>query len=142
MGAYKVGYVFADPYRWQSYLDKWSAAWPKKIVEFPTNVEQRMDKAIERFSTAFAGGELTHDGHERLSWHMKNAVIVKGSRRKIRPGEDELLPTHYLKLAKRGDGQLIDGAVAGVLALAALGQSIEDKVWDVEPTATPMFAFA
>lgn len=138
-GAYKVGYLFADPYRWQSYLDTWSARWPKQIVEFPTNVEQRMDKAIERFTTAFAGGEVTHDGHERLAWHMKNAVIVKGSRRKIRPGEDELLPTHYLKLAKRGDGQLIDGAVAAVLALAALGQSIEDAVWQAEPT-TPFFA--
>lgn len=139
MGAYKVGYMFADPYRWQSYLDAWSARWPKQIVEFPTNVEQRMDKAIERFSTAFAGGEVTHDGNERLAWHMKNAVIVKGSRRKIRPGEDELLPTHYLKLAKRGDGQLIDGAVAAVLALAALGQSIEDAKWDTEPTV-PFFA--
>jgi hypothetical protein len=138
-GAYKVGYLFADPYRWQSYLDTWSARWPKQIVEFPTNVEQRMDKAIERFTTAFAGCEVTHDGDERLSWHMKNAVIVKGSRRKIRPGEDELLPTHYLKLAKRGDGQLIDGAVAAVLALAALGQSIEDNMWETAPT-TPFFA--
>jgi len=138
-GAYKVGYLFADPYRWQSYLDTWSARWPKQIVEFPTNVEQRMDKAIERFTTAFAGGQVTHDGHERFAWHMKNAVIVKGSRRKIRPGEDELLPTHYLKLAKRGDGQLIDGAVAAVLALAALGQSVEDNMWETESTA-PFFA--
>lgn len=137
-GAYRVGYLYADPYRWQSYLDLWSARWPKQIVEFPTNVEQRMDKAIERFSTAFAGGQVTHDGDERLAWHMKNAVIVKGSRRRIRPGEDELLPSHYLKLAKRGDGQLIDGAVAAVLALAALGQSIEDDVW--EAPAAPFFA--
>jgi hypothetical protein len=128
--AYRVTYMFADPYRWQDYLDTWSARWPKQVVEFPTNVEQRMDRAIERFTTAWAGGEITHDGHERLSWHMKNAVIVKGSRKKIRPGEDELLPTHYLKLAKRGDGQLIDGAVAAVLAHAARGQAIEDGALD------------
>lgn len=138
-GAYRVGYLYADPYRWQDYLDVWSARWPKQIVEFPTNVEIRMDKAIERFTTAFADGALTHAEHERFTWHMKNAVIVKGSRRKIRPGEDELLPSHYLKLAKRGDGQLIDGAVAGVLALAALGQSIEDNVWETEPEL-PFFA--
>ena len=138
-GAYRVGYLFADPYRWQDYLDVWSARWPKQVVEFPTNVEQRMDKAIERFTTAFADGALTHDGGERFAWHMKNAVIVKGSRRKIRPGEDELLPSHYLKLAKRGDGQLIDGAVAAVLSLAALGQSIEDNLWETEPKV-PFFA--
>jgi len=136
--AYRVGYLFADPYRWQSYLDAWSAKWPKQIVEFPTNVEQRMDKAIERFVTDFASGAISHDGDERLTWHMRNAVIVKGKRRPHRPGEDELLPSHYLKLAKRGDGQLIDGAVAAVLARAALGQSVEDDIWGAP--AAPFFA--
>ena len=140
--AYQVIYMFADPYRWQDYLDAWTADFPKQVVEFPTNVEQRMDQAIERFSTAFAGGELTHDGNERLAWHMKNAVIVKGSRRKIRPGEDELLPTHYLKLAKRGDGQLIDGAVAAVLAHHARGQAIEDGALNEPEEPEPWVMYA
>lgn len=133
---YRVLMMFADPYRWQDYLDAWSALYPDRVVEFPTNVEQRMDKAIERFATSFAGGEITHAPEETgepneddaLSRHMKNAVIVKGGRRKARPGEEELLQTHYLKLAKRGDGQLIDGAVGGVLAHAARAHSIEHKL--------------
>jgi len=125
--AYSVTYLFADPYRWQDYLDAWSADFPDKVVEFPTNVEMRMDVAIERFTTAFGAGEITHDGNERLAWHMKNAVLVKGSRKKPRPGaENGELPTHYMKMAKRGDGQLIDAAVASVLAHAARGQAIED----------------
>ncbi|MEV4197026.1 hypothetical protein [Micromonospora globbae] len=137
-GAYQVVLTFADPYRWQDYLDVWAAEWPGRVVEFPTNVEQRMDKAIERFQAAAPG--ITHDGSERMSAHMKNAVIVKGSRKKPRPGEETELAQHYLKLAKRGDGLLIDLAVAGVLAYHARGQAIEDGglAPAAPPPATPL----
>jgi hypothetical protein len=137
--AYDVVMLFADPYRWQDYLDKWSGQWPKQVVEFPTNVEQRMDKAIERFTTAFGSGQLTHDGDEILAQHCKNAVLVKGSKKKPRPGEESDIAQYYMKMAKRGAGQLIDCAVAAVLAYAARGQAIEDGALnvpdDVEPWA-------
>lgn len=132
-GAYQVAVMFADPYRWQDYLDRWAARWPDKIVEFPTNVQQRMDRAIERFSTAFTGREITHSGSEKLSRHAKNAVVVKGDRKRPRPGEDELLTTHYLKLAKRGDGMWIDAAVAAVLAHEARAWAIEKGGWQPKP---------
>lgn len=136
-GAYEVSLMFADPYRWQDYLDAWAGRWPKQVVEFPTNVEQRMDKAIERFTTAFATGQIAHDGDETLARHCKNAVLVKGSRKKLRPGEDTDVPSYYMKMAKRGTGQLIDAGVAAVLAYAARGQAIEDGVLNVEPEAEP-----
>lgn len=123
--AYQVLVMFADPWRWQDYLDAWSAKYPDRVVEFPTNSEQRMDKALERFTTAFGNGEITHDGSEKLTTHMKNAVLVKGSKKKPRPGEEDGLATHYLKLAKRGDGFLIDGAVGGVLAHEARAYATE-----------------
>jgi hypothetical protein len=141
--AYNVAYLFADPYRWQDYLDNWASAFPKRVVEFPTNVEVRMDGAIERFTTAFGAGELTHDGHEVLARHCNNAVLVKGSRKKSRPGaEDESLPTHYMKMAKKGDGQLIDAAVAAVLAHAARGQAIEDGALNKPEEPQPWAVFA
>lgn len=125
-GAYKVAVMFADPYRWQDYLDTWAAALgADRVVEFPTNQEQRMDKAIERFTTAFDGLEITHDGSETMARHFRNAVVVKGSRKKPRPGEEQALATHYLKMAKRGDGKLIDAAVAGVLAHEARAWAAE-----------------
>jgi hypothetical protein len=135
--AYEVALLFADPYRWQDYLDAWAGRWPKQVVEFPTNVEQRMDKAIERFTTAFALGQIHHDGDEILGRHCKNAVLVKGARKKPRPGEDTDMPQYYMKMAKRGTGQLIDAAVAAVLALAARGQAIEDGALTDEPAAEP-----
>ena len=135
--AYDVTMMFADPYRWQDYLDTWSALWPKQVVEFPTNVERRFDSAIERFRTAFEAGQIANDGSETLAQHFKNAVLVKGSRKRPRPGEPEDIPQYYLKMAKRGTGQLIDDAVAGVLAYAARGQAIEDGALNVEDEAEP-----
>jgi hypothetical protein len=137
--AYGVVLMFADPYRWQDYLDTWAGKWPKQVVEFPTNVEQRMDRAIERFTTAFAAGDIAHDGNETLTQHCKNAVLVKGSRKKPRPGEDESIAQYHMKMAKRGDGQLIDASVAAVLAYAARGQAIEDGALIPEETQ-PFFA--
>jgi hypothetical protein len=52
-------------------------------------------------------------------------VLVKGSKKKPRPGEDETLTTHYMKMAKRGDGLLIDAAVAAVLAHEARAHAVE-----------------
>lgn len=125
-GAYKVAVLFGDPYLWQDYMDAWAAAFgEERVVTFPTNVEQRFDRAIERFTTAVGNAELTHDGDETLARHVKNAVLVKGSRKKSRPGEDETLTRHYMKMAKRGDGQLIDGGVAAVLAHEAAAHAIE-----------------
>lgn len=132
-GAYRVAVGFYDPYRWQDYLDKWAAAFPDRVVEFPTNVEQRMDREIERFSTAFANLEITHDGNPVLARHVKNAVLVKGSKKKARPGEEDGLATHYLKLAKKADGQLIDGSVGVVLAHAARAHAIEHNLVPEEP---------
>ena len=132
-GAYQVAVMFADPYRWQDYLDAWAADFgEQRVIEFPTNVEQRFDRAIDRFTTAAADGEVTHDGDETLARHVKNAVLVKGSRKKIRPGEDETLAKHYLKMAKRADGAWIDAAVAAVLAHEAAAHAIEH---DMTPRA-------
>lgn len=126
--AYNVVVMFADPWRWQDYLDAWAALWPDRVVEFPTNVETRMDRAIERFMTAFGRGEITHNGGRKVSRHVRNTVVVKGARKKPRPGEDESLQTHYLKLAKRDPQGVIDGSVAVVLAHEARAHAIEHSL--------------
>ncbi len=135
--AYEVAVMFADPYRWQDYLDAWAAALGSdRVVEFPTNQEQRMDRAIERFQTAFGNSEITHDGAKLLTAHFKNTVVVKGARKKPRPGEELSLATHYMKLAKRGDGLWIDAGVAGVLAHEARAYAVEH---DLTPKAAQPF---
>jgi hypothetical protein len=139
--AYEVLLMYADPYRWQDYLDNWIADFPKRVGEYPTNNELRMDLAIERFQTSFGSGDITHDGDETLTRHIKNAVVVKGGHKRARPGDPDDISTHFLKLAKRGDGLLMDGAVAAVLAYHARGQAIEDGAL-VDTGNDGWFAFA
>lgn len=125
--AYTVGRLLGDPWRWENDLSIWAREYGDDVViEMPTNVEQRMDRIIHRFITAWAKGkgDLTHDGSEKLARHMKNAVLVKGSKKKARD-EDDPESTHYRKLAKRSVGVTddeeakIDATVATVLALEA-----------------------
>lgn len=140
-GAYEVLVMFADPWRWQDYLDVWSRDFGEtRVVEFPTNSEQRFDKALERFTTAFAEFQITHQASKRLTKHVKDAVLVKGAKKKPRAGEEDLLTTHYMKLAKRGDGLLIDGAVAAVLAHEARAFAIEHDLTPKE-TVGPWVAY-
>lgn len=139
--AYEVSYLFYDPYRWQDYGDAWSADFPDQVVEFPTNVEQRMDAAIERFITAFNDGQVTHDGHPVNTQHVRNTVLVKGSRKKPRPSDDDDDdgPKYYMKMAKKGEGQLIDLSVTDVLAYAARGLAIEKGALLPPEPAQPFF---
>lgn len=124
--AYRVGRMLGDPWRWENDLSIWADTYGDKVVlEFPTNVQVRMDKAINRFVGAFKRGELTHTGAGRLSAHVKNAILIRGDRKKDR-GEDDPNATHYRKLAKRSAGVKMDAAVAAVLALEAAMTMPED----------------
>ena len=131
MAAYQVAYLYADPYRWQDYLDAWEADFGDRIIEFPTNVERRMDAAIERFLTAVANQELAHNGDEVLARHVANAVLAKGKKKPPRD-DDSGLPEYYLRLVKKKHAHWIDALVAAVLAYEARGRAIEDGVLAVE----------
>jgi hypothetical protein len=123
--AYEVLYFFGDPYRWQEYFDVWAARWPGRVVEFPTNVEKRMDDAIVRFQTVFRG-DMTHDGDDILRRHVMMAALAKGRKRAPRPEEDPSVSHHYLRIVPKRDKGHIDTFVAGILAEAARGQAIEE----------------
>ncbi|WP_067967505.1 hypothetical protein [Nocardiopsis trehalosi] len=137
MAGYQVGYLFADPYRWQDYLDAWERDFGDRIVEFPTTTERRMDAAIERVLTAVADDEdpLTHNGDETLARHVSNAVLAKGKKKPPRDDEGTGLPEYYMRVVKKKDGHWIDAFVAAILAYEARGRSIEDDpfVEEVEP---------
>lgn len=122
--AYDVKYLYADPYRWQEEIEVWASKWPERIVEFPTNVDRRMDDAIARFLAAFAG-EFTHDGHPTLAAHVKSAALAHGRRRPPRPDENPTILHHYLRVVPKRETLFIDAFVAGILAEVARGEAIE-----------------
>jgi hypothetical protein len=134
---YDVWFLYADPWKWQDYLDAWAAEWPDKVVEFATNVQQRMDRAIERYLTAFKTGEISYDLEaDILRQHLKNAVLSKGSKKRARDEDDtDPLSTHYLKLAKRKKTLKIDCAVAAVLGWVGRAQAIKDGALETHNVA-------
>lgn len=137
--AYDVRYLFMDPYRWQEYGDLWAGRWNKRVLEFPTNVDRRMDDAVMRFLTAFAGG-FTHDGDATLASHAKAAALVKAGRKHPRPEENPSVIAHYLKVTKRREASHIDAFIAGLLAEMARGQAIEEG--GLTPSPEPLIAWA
>jgi hypothetical protein len=127
---YEVLYLYMDPYRWQEYGEMWSGRYPGRVVEFPTNVEKRMDDAIVRFQVTFKGS-FTHDGDPVLRAHAAAAAMAKGRKRSPRPDEDPAINHYYLRvMPKRAHGH-IDAFVAGLLAEAARGRAIEDGALNV-----------
>jgi hypothetical protein len=135
--AYKVWFLYADPFKWQDYLDTWSGAFPGRVVEFATTNEKRMDNAIERFLTAFEGGELTHNGHPTLTAHMKHAALKKGRKKPPRVDGETRRFDYYMSLVRKKPDLLIDALIAAVLSYAARGQAIEAGALDDESGLAP-----
>lgn len=132
--AYEVWYLIADPYKWQTVLDRKAGEWGNNpvgkptVIDFPTNVERRMDAAIELWETACRNGEgeFTHDGDPDGTRHALNAALAFGGRKAARDdGDDAPASDRYKKLAKKKPGWLIDAFVAGVLATYGRGLAIE-----------------
>jgi phage terminase large subunit-like protein len=122
--AYRVTMCFADPNKWEPYLDLWEARWPKRIAEEWPGV-QRTDRNVRLLRAHIKDGSLNHNGDVELAKHMHNAAIVKG---RLKPAaevdEDDDLAKYYLGIKKKGAGK-IDAAFALMLAVAAAGWSIE-----------------
>jgi hypothetical protein len=132
--AYEVWYMIADPYKWQTVLDRKAGEWGNNaagkpiVIDFPTNVERRMDAAIELWETACRSGEgeFTHDADPDGTKHALNAALAFGGRKPPRDdGDDVPQSDRYKKLAKKKPGWLIDAFVAGVLATYGRGLAIE-----------------
>ena len=133
--AYKVWFLFGDPYGWQPYFDKWSSQWPDKVVEFPTNIDSRIDDAVVRFRGQLDYG-LTHDGDELVRQHIAGASLANGKRRAPRPEDDASITYHYLRVIPKRDKGHIDAFIAGLLAEVARGKAIEEGALAVNAPVT------
>lgn len=112
---YQVGRMLCDPPRWRTEIEQWAELYGEDIVlEFDTNQDSRMGKAVDRWLTAIGEGTHTHDGDPVTNDHVTNA-----HKRKARANDpDDDSRTLYV-LVKGDDGEKIDAAVSDVLALEA-----------------------
>lgn len=132
---YKVGIMFADPYYWDEYLDRWTMDL-ERVADFPTNKEQRMDQAIERFLSSVKNGELYHTNDEILNRHIANSVLKDGKRKP--PRNDFGFPEFYQVIRKKKEGHYIDVFIAAILAVHAGGYALEKDLFpEDDKVATP-----
>lgn len=119
---YKVQWFYGDPPFFQEAIGRWAIQFNTRdtdyIYEFWTNKPTRMVQATERFRSAVMTKELCHDGDERLTRHILNAV----TREVMVGGEVGILIQKDSPRSKRK----IDLAVAALLALEARADAIAD----------------
>lgn len=99
--------MLCDPPYWGAEIAEWSAAWPDRVVEFPTFSRARMAPACTAFYSAVLEGNLSHDGDARLARHVSNAVV------KSSPVGD------FITKQDKDSPAKIDLAVAAVIAYHA-----------------------
>lgn len=99
-----VAELAADPWGWRDQLEGWSARFPGRVLEWPTNIAARMAPACDRLYQAVADGTVTHDGDPRLSAHIAHCVA------KSTPMGDLVVKD------RRGSPRKIDLAVAAIVA--------------------------
>jgi len=117
---YTVGRMYADPPRWQTEIEGWTAKYGKdangddRVVMFDTNQDRRFAPALDRWLTAIREGTLSHDANPLTDDHVKASHL---ERVRVNASEDDGR-TKY-RLVKGDDKRKIDAAVADVLAYEA-----------------------
>ncbi|MFD5069147.1 hypothetical protein ACFWNC_14615 [Streptomyces sp. NPDC058369] len=119
---YKVEWFYGDPPYFQEAMGRWAIQFNTRdteyVFEFWTNKPTRMVQATERFRSAVMTKEICHDGDERLTKHILNAV----TREVMVGGEVGILIQKDSPRSKRK----IDLAVCAILALEARADAIAD----------------
>jgi hypothetical protein len=115
---YDVGLMLCDPAKWQTeiegWIDEFSTEDDPRVVMFDTNLPSKMSRACDRFLTALAEGDYSHDGSPTLSAH-----VLAMHKRKVRVrDEDDDGRTRFV-FVKGPDRAKIDAGVGAVLALEA-----------------------
>jgi hypothetical protein len=108
---YRIVRLYADPPRWQTDIDRWTASYGDDVVHgFSTASNTKADALTDRFCTMVRTGELRHAGDEALDRHVAAARRVP-------------TPSGF-RIGKK-DTRKIDAVIAASLALHAMGDALE-----------------
>lgn len=127
-GQWRVWRMYADPYKWGTYLAKWAGLYgADKVVSFPTTTYRKMAHSLAQYRAAIEAGDLTHDGDPRFCAAIANAHKQMMA---FRDDDDELM---WVIQKERVDSPLkIDAAVAANLSWQARQDAVAAGVRTVE----------
>jgi hypothetical protein len=117
---FEVWRLYADPQHIELLLEKWQGRYGDKVVlPWYTNRPRQISWAVRNYEDAIGSGELSHDGDEVFTRHIKNAV-----RMKLNVYDDDHQQMHALQKDRPGSPRKMDAAMAGVLSWEARGDAI------------------
>lgn len=121
---WRVWRMYADPPKWETYVDQWAADLPDRhgdvrVAAWWTNRDGPMARAVRGFVEAVRAGDLRHDGHPLLAEHVGNA-----RRRDVSAKDEHGDPLFVLWKESKESPRKIDAAIAAVLAWEARGDAI------------------
>jgi phage terminase large subunit-like protein len=128
--------LYADPFKWQSWLSAWAgefdagrAAHEKRVIEWRTNRPMQMAAAVENFDTAIKEGRISHDGDPQLLRHVGNA-----RRHELSQRDGEGQPLWVIRKDRPDSPHKIDAAMAAVLSWEARTDAIAAGALRPDPT--------
>lgn len=111
--------LYGDPPFWETALDDWAGEYGSdRVIRWWTNRLKATAVALRAFRGDMAPGRMSHDGDERLTEHVRNAVRLET---RMRDGDDFLW---VIRKDSRKSPRKIDLAMAAMLAWKARGDAL------------------
>lgn len=114
---------------WRAYIDQqwiehllnaWQGRWgAERVMAWKTHRPTQIGYAVQGYTAAISGGDLSHDGDERFEQHVANARRQALS---VRDAEGRRL--HTISKDRPHSPNKIDAAMAAVLSWEARGDAI------------------
>lgn len=117
---WKVWRVYVDPQRIEHLLDRWQGRWGEKtVLPWYTNRPKQMAHAVRRHVTAVSAGDLTHDGDEVFTRHIRQAA-----RQKVNVTDENHRQMWVVAKDRPMSPRKIDAAPAAILSWEAAGDAV------------------
>lgn len=128
LDTYRVSRAYCDPHEWRTDIDALAEAYGDRIVEWPTSLDMRMSKALDRLRTDIIKGETRQSRDAAVLVHYGNAY----QRRK---GAHVLVRKEYANSPRK-----IDAVVTDALAYEARADALANG-WTSEPADSTMYVW-
>lgn len=118
---YNVWRLYADPFRWESWVANWCGEFGKEtVLEWHTNQPRKMAFACVAFDGAIKESLVSHDGSPDLTRHIGNARRDDRERMTDEQGK----PLWTIKKERPDSPHKIDAAMAAILSWEARTDAI------------------
>jgi phage terminase large subunit-like protein len=112
---WNVWRMYCDPPYWETQVAIWAGRYgEKRVIAWFTHRMKQMAFAIRAFNTALQARELSHDGDERLTRHIGNAV-----RRTLNIVDEDGTPLWVIYKERADSPHKIDAAMGSILSWQA-----------------------